>query len=252
MTCGTIEWWRAPDIAGLLERHGQAEHLAVQADFLVQVQRNGRAEFSIPAASKKRNGETGYADIVSIATGEIWEIKPEKLEDQAVKESAWYAEKAVASCGPQWRPGTLYAPSNFYKNAPGVVWRTEGNGNKAELFAKQGRPGAVLYHWEVNGKRDSSLEAAFGWALRGGIVADYFASTQTLQPLPGSRAPNNLPPGRFKPPVLDPGACIPELGGFVPALVRSMRTRCAPVIFDNAAIAVLLEEPVFNALVGPR
>src|SRR5262245_1414468 len=103
MTCGTIAWWREPDFVGLLERHGQVEHLIVQFDFLTQVERNGRAEYSIPSASKTRNGQTGYADIVAIATGEIWEIKPRGREDQAFREAEWYVKKAKASCGPQWR-----------------------------------------------------------------------------------------------------------------------------------------------------
>ena len=36
MSCGDISWWRSPDLVGLLERHGQAEHLVVQVDFLIQ------------------------------------------------------------------------------------------------------------------------------------------------------------------------------------------------------------------------
>lgn len=258
MTCGDISWWRAPDLLGLLERHGQVEHLVVQFDFLVQVQRDGRAEFSIPGASKSSipipgaskssiPGATGYADIVSVVTGEIWEIKPEKLEDKAVSEAAWYVQNAKKSCGPQWHAGTSFTTSNRY-GTPGVVYRIEGGGNKAELFAKQGRDGAVLYYWEINGKRQPALEASFGWALRQAVVRDYFATGQTLQPLPGSKAPDNFPPGKFKPPVLMPGACIPELDKFLKPLLRVIRTTCAPTIFENGAVAILLEASVYNAM----
>src|SRR5450755_435878 len=108
MACGDISRWRAPDFVGLLQRHGQVEHLVVQFDFLVQPQRDGRAEYSLPGASKTQNGQTGFADIVSIATGEIWEIKSEKLEDNAVKEAVWYVDKAKLACSPNWRAGTSF------------------------------------------------------------------------------------------------------------------------------------------------
>jgi hypothetical protein len=246
-TCGDIAWWRAPDMIGLLERHGQVEHLVVQFDFLAQAQRDGRAEFSIPGASKKRDGKTGYADIVSIATQEIWEIKPDNLEEKAVEEATWYVQNAKKSCGPQWRAGTSFTTSNFY-NKPGVVYRIEGGGNKAELFAKQGRCGSVLYYWEINGKRNPALQAQFAWALRQAVVQAYFATGQTLQPLPGSKAPDNFPPGKFKPPVLMPGACIPELDKFLKPLLQSIRTTCAPTLFENGAVAILLEASVYNAM----
>lgn len=34
--------------------------------------------------------------------------------------------------------------------------------------------------------------------------------------------------------------------------MKSIRTLCAPVIFENGAVAVLVEPGVYNALVGPR
>ncbi|GAF45489.1 hypothetical protein [Rhodococcus wratislaviensis] len=250
MTCGKIDWWREPDLTGLLERHGQVEHLVVQFDFLAQAKFNGRAEFSIPGASKKFNGETGYADIVSITTGEIWEIKPRKLEDKAVKEATWYVENAKARCDPRWHAGESFTTKNIAR--PGLVYEIKGNGNKAELFAVQGQPGAVLYYWLINGKPDSVLERSFAWALRLAIVGAYFATSQTLQPLPGSKAPDNLPPGKFKPPVLQPGSCIPELNKFLKLILKSIRTTCAPTIFENGAVAILLEPGIYNRLVGPR
>jgi len=251
MSCGDIAWWRAPDLVGLLERHGQVEHLVVQFDFITQVQRIGRAEYSIPGASKKKDRTTGFADIISMATSEIWEIKPDNLESKAVDEANWYVLNAIKSCGPNWRNGTSYTAANRY-GKQGVVYRKEGGGNKAELFAKQGQPGAILYYWEINGKRDPAQQLAFGWALRQAVVSDYFAVSGTLQPLEGAKAPNNLPPGKFKPPVLKPNGCIPELGKFVDMLQRAIRTTCQPVIFDNAAVAIMVEEAAYNAMVGPR
>jgi hypothetical protein len=247
MACGDISWWRAPDFVGLLQRHGQVEHLVVQFDFLVQPQRDGRAEYSLPGASKTQNGQTGFADIVSIATGEIWEIKSEKLEDNAVKEAVWYVDKAKLACSPNWRAGTSFTT----KDGTGIVYRLEGNGNKAELVARQGRAGAVIYFWRINGRKQPSLEPFFAWALRQQIVSDYFSTGQTLQPIPGSKAPNDFPPGKFKPPRLLPGGCIPQLNKFLPTLTKSVQTTCAQTVFENGAVAILLEASVFNAIVGP-
>jgi hypothetical protein len=225
----------------------------VQFDFITQVQRLGRAEYSIPGASKKKDGSTGYADVLSMVSNEIWEIKPDDKinEGKAVAEAEWYVANALKSCGPNWRIGTSYTAANRWGKT-GVVFRIEGNGRKAELFAKQGQPGAILYYWEIDGKRDRAQESAIGWALRQMIVNDYFAVGGPPQALEGAKAPNNLPPGRFKPPVLKPSGCIPELGKFVDKLQHAIQTTCQPVIFDNAAVAILVEEAVYNAMVGPR
>ncbi|WP_367026754.1 hypothetical protein ABZN20_03495 [Methylococcus sp. ANG] len=221
----------------------------VQFDFLVQVQRDARAEFAIPGSSKSTSGQTGFADIVSIATGEIWEIKPERLEDNAVKEASRYAKFAKVACGSQWRPGTSYSTTNLFGGG-GVVYRLEGNGNKAELIAYQGRPGAVLYKWRINGSEVSSLIPYFAWALRQQIVKDYFAVGQP-QPLPGAKPPNNLPPPKYKPPVLTPDGCIPQLGPLLPEFIRSIRSICAQTVLDGSSVAILLNSAVFNAIFGP-
>jgi hypothetical protein len=250
MNCGKVAWWREPDIVGLLEYHGVAEHLVIQLDFIAQVQRLGRSEYSIPGASKTRNGETGYADLVSIASGEIWEIKPRHLEHIAFEEAAYYVKHARRSCGPQWRPGFSYAPSNTFGGG-GVVYRLEGQGNKAELIAEQGKKGTIRYYWRINGDELSKLVPYFAWAIRQEIVRDYYTAGQPPQPLPGSKAPDNFPPGKFKPPVLTPDACIPQLAKFVPTLMKSILTTCQQTVLENSSIGVLLEARIFNALVGP-
>jgi hypothetical protein len=247
MNCGDMSWWREPDFKGLMERHGQAEHLVIQIDFLVQVARDARAEYSIPRASKSASGNTGYADIVSIASKELWEIKPKSLQDQAFKEASWYAKLASASCGPQWHAGKSYTASNAFGGG-GVVYRIEGNGNKAELIAQQGRDGVVLYFWRVNGQEVTSLAPYFAWAIRQQIITDFFPSGP--KPLPGAKSPDNLPPVKFKPPVLRPDTCIPQLRNLVPTLMKSIQTTCAQTIPDNGAVAILIEANVLNALVG--
>ena len=121
----------------------------------------------------------------------------------------------------------------------------------AEGIPQQGRPGVVFCYWRINGSEVPSLVPYFAWALRQQVVSDYFSAGQPPQPLPGSKAPNNFPPGKFKPPVLTPGECIPQLGDFIPVLIKSMWTTCAQTVLENSAVAVLLEVRVLNALVGP-
>jgi hypothetical protein len=255
MNCGEVEWWREPDLKGLLFRHGQIEHLAVQLDFSVQVWRDPRAEYSIPGASKNLSGNTGYADIVSIETGEIWEIKPKYPEpdgeEQALKEAAWYVKNAKVSCGLRWHVGNSFTTSGLFGGG-GVVYQVEGNGNKAQLIAQQGRPGTVLYFWRYNGKevKLSELSSQFSYFLKKEMITDYFTAGQPPKPLDGSKPPNNFPPGKFKPPVLWPDGCIPQLGKSIPGLIKSIHTTCAQTVLENSAVAILLEINVINALVG--
>ena len=170
MSCGDIFWWRTPNPDNILQRHGAAEHLVIQFDFLSQAIRNGRAEYSIPEASKKTGG-TGFADIVSLASGEIWEIKPEHLVKDAVDEAQWYVSKAKKSCPPpkpaqKWVAGESFTTSGRY-GVPGLVLRLSGGSMMAELYAKQGPPGAVLYKWYIDGKEATKEQASeYGRFLR--------------------------------------------------------------------------------------
>jgi hypothetical protein len=248
MACGDIAWWRAPDPAALLERHGTVEHLLVQVDLVFQLHRDPRAEFSIPGASKTSSGSTGFADIVSIATNEIWEIKPEHLEETAAKEAQRYARFAKGVCGPGWRPGTSYTTTTYFGGG-GVVFRIQGAGNKAELIAEQRKPGAVVYYWKINGKKVGALTGNFVWAVRQQVVTDYLGPQP--QPLTGAKPPNNLPPPKFKPPVLVPDGCIPQLGKLIKALNNSIRTTCAQTVLENSAVQVLIDVAYFNAIAGP-
>jgi hypothetical protein len=250
MPCGDIAWWRDPDILGLLERHGQAEHLAIQVDFVFQVWRDPRAEFSIPGASKSASGSTGYADIVAIETREIWEIKPKHLEPKAFDEARRYVVYAQANCGLSWVAGSSYTASSRLGGG-GVVYRVEGGGHRAELIAEQGRPGVVTYVWRIDGKEVQLRDAPrFSWAIRAQVVKDFFTAGQPPQPLPGAKAPDNLPPVKFKPPVLRPDGCIPQLTKYIPKLLKSILTTCQQTVVDNSTVAILLEERMVDALVG--
>jgi len=250
MSCGDTNWWREPDLVGLLQRHGQAEHLVVQCDFATQVWRDPRMEYSIPGASKSRTGSSGFADIVSVETREIWEIKPRHLEDQASREADWYVKWAKVGCHPAWVPGTTFTTSNLYGGG-GVVYRLEGNGNKAELIARQGRPGTVLYFWRINGQELPSLVPYFAWCIRDQIVKDYFPDGLQPQALPGSKPGDNFPPVKFKPPVPSPDACIPVFIPFLVGLYKQIRTTCAQTMVENSSVAILVQASIVDALVGP-
>jgi hypothetical protein len=247
--CGDMTWWRgAPDFVGLLERHGQAEHLVVQFDFLVQPIRLACAEFSIPGASKTRNGATGYADIVSLATQEIWEIKPYNLEEKAVKEAAWYVTNAKLACGPQWRPGQSYTT----KDNNGIVFIVQGSGNRAELHAWQGPPGAVLYQWKINGSKVQLPNAFYGRAIREDIIKKYFFTP--IQRLPNARPePNDLPPIKWKPPVwarsLFDQLAVPGADRLAALIIKAVSSMHRQVP-EGGAIAVTLEPEVVDFIVG--
>jgi hypothetical protein len=250
VACGDIDWWRggAPDFVGLLERHGQAEHLVVQFDFLVQPTRLARAEFSIPGASKTRNGATGYADIVSVATQDIWEVKPYNLEGKAVEEAAWYATNAKIACGPQWKPGQTYTT----KDNNGIVFVVEGGGNRAELHAWQGPPGAVLYQWEINGKKVELPNAFYGRAIREDIIKKYFYAP--IQRLPNARPePNDLPPIKWKPPVYARGLfdqlALPGADRLAALIIKAVRSMYQQVP-EGGAIAVALEPEIVDFIIG--
>jgi hypothetical protein len=246
-SCGDIAFWRKPDIQGMLERYGQAEHLAVQFDFLCQADRDGRAEFSIPESSASGSGNTGYADIVSVATREIWEIKPENDEKGALKKATRYVEKANVACGGNWKLGTSY--TTLRKGV--VVYEIPGIGIKAELCAEQRGPGVVVYYWRKNGEKLAVRDPFFAMGTRMDIVDKYFPSPQSVKPLPGKQPPDNLPPIKWKPPILVPGSLMPELAKFAETLMSSILTTCCQRIVDGGKVAILLDPNVYKTL-APR
>jgi hypothetical protein len=256
MACGDIASWRAltDDVESLVDRHGSIEHFLVQRDFvLLQPQRVGIAEFSIPGASwkGKRSGNTGFADIVSFASSEIWEIKPKSGGDKpAVDKATHYVNHAKTKCSTEWKLGKSYSTSA----GDGVVWRYTEGGITAQLIAEQGQPGAVLYYWKINGN-EKQLDVFYRLAIYKIIVDAYFLRPQ---PLPGAAsAPNDLPPGKWKPPVLRPDSVTPAFirianaSRFGPAIMHMVQTSYNPRILDGSAVAVALDLEIYNLIVGP-
>jgi hypothetical protein len=258
--CGGVHWWRQPDYAGLLLRHGQVEHLIIQFDFLVQVERDARAEYSIPGASKSVMSpsnsairQPGYADIVSLATREIWEIKPQHLIDQAFDEAGYYVAKAIASCGAGWRKGNSYHTSVWANETygPDVVYMTQGSGQKWELIAKQGRFGTVGYRWSRNGRPVDALPKDIAWYVRDAVVSDYFTGTGKPSALVGAPSANDIPPVKFKTPVLASSDLLPALEKYRISINRAIWTTCAQTIPDGSTVAMLLDRRFVDALLGP-
>lgn len=246
-SCGAIPWWRAPDFESLQNRYGQAEHLIVQFDFMTQAFRQPRAEFMIPNASKSGSLHPGYADVVSLATSEIWEIKPEGLEEFAAREAANYVAKALVSCGPGWKLGVTYIPTD----KTGRVWYIDQGGLKAELFAQNTTPGVIVYWWKLGGKKVKLTEVTglVRYSLRAQVIHDYFGS-QVL-PIPKlPPAPNDLPPIKWKSLIL--GDFLPELMPLRAAFIRAITSTAFARIPASTGIVVLLERDVVDAIVGAR
>ncbi len=287
-TCGQIAWWRAPDLVALRERHGTIEHLVIQIEFMGQLARNPRAEFSIPGASKSTAGATGFADVIALATREIWEIKPKHLAAQASAEAAKYVGFAGGSCPPAWKSGTGYFPvrqwvfkfdgksplpaisfNNIGPKDPILV--VEGPDLKAELVSEQGGPGAITYVWKIKGKEERSVPARIAWALRAVIVDVIFGLTVSPVPqanappvpvaLPGGAPapfdkppvpPDDLPPIQWRPLVYNAGDLLPEMLKALPSLQRTLQERCGLFQFPGTSVLLVLEEAAFNKMIGPR
>lgn len=253
MSCGTQKWWgwkgdEYLDYIALLSRYGNAEHLVVQFDFLVQPTRLGRAEFSIPGAGKSGTGRTGFADIVSVASQEIWEIKPHNLEVKAYEDANGYVTHAKLSCGPQWKAGNSYTT----KDNNGIVFKYKGNGISAELHAWQGLPGAVLYQWEINGERVRTPEISFIMKFRKDIIEKYFG--RPIKRLANAKPePFDLPPIIWRPPVWAQGLfnqlAIPGADRLATLIIKAVSSKYLQVP-EGGAIAVVLEPGVVDFIVG--
>ncbi|OCJ12967.1 hypothetical protein A6U87_06610 [Rhizobium sp. AC44/96] len=259
-SCGTIAWWRGLDLNALRTRYGAIEHLLVQMDFMAQVARLPRAEFSIPGASKTIPGGIGFADVVALATQEIWEIKSDSYMPmgQAGAEAKFYAKMAQVGCGsPTWRAGQGYTTFD----GTGVVWRASANNNTAELHAVEKEPGSIYYYWKINGQEGYEVYRQFGWGLRGHLVDTLFlgVAEDLLYPdkpkgayaysIPDLRVLRH-PPLKWTSPTFQGGALIAALQSVATHLLNVLRTECARQILEGSAVGVYLESGAFAALTG--
>lgn len=239
---------------------GVMEHLCVQADFLTQVARLPHAEYSIPRAGKNP-AEAGYADIVAVATREIWEIKPERRLKEAEAEAKHYVEKANAACGLSWKAGETYRAAGRC-GSPNVVFETSGGPLVAELHAWQPQrdasvvrrastlprtlvvPGAVLYKWRVRGRKKEELSPYELRAARLIVAEQYFPGRSVI-------VKANDPDG----PPIDIEIRHPRIAAghsaFAPLADRLLATAASsvPRFVAGGAYEVSVERSVFDGVV---
>jgi len=97
------------------DRRSDPEHEAIQAHYKSKIDSTGAREYAIPGGAL--SGNIGYADIVSLGTGAIYEIKkysPPAIE-QGANQAKGYLAGALLSCGvpPPWHLGTSYPDSDI-------------------------------------------------------------------------------------------------------------------------------------------
>jgi len=129
---------------GNTDERGNLAHETIQADL-----RNSgaNAEFGVPGASKKNNGNIGFVDFEQ--NGSFYEIKPDAGVGTAKAEAQWYVNRAAAA-GRNYVRGGAYEDKN-YRLINGVDVPFKGLPHQAYLFlVTTGHgDGAVTYRWRV-------------------------------------------------------------------------------------------------------
>jgi hypothetical protein len=131
---------------GNLNWQGVLEHNLIQLDYLA-TNPMGRREYQIPFAGTPGSLRPGYADLVNLAIGGIWEIKPAGTQQQAAAELEVtnYVQKANTYCnspiipgGPPrvWTKGLGYGPHYFPSKYPDKY-----------LSAYEASPGVIAYEY---------------------------------------------------------------------------------------------------------
>lgn len=97
--------------SGSISMNGTVEHWMIELDYTTIINPFAVGEYFIPNAGA--NGGPGYADIVNVYTGEIFEIKPETQLQNGITELNRYIQKATKYCPNtpgtgSWIPGFLY------------------------------------------------------------------------------------------------------------------------------------------------
>jgi len=113
-----------------LQTQATVAHLMIQEAY-IRSQPLGVAEYSIPGSSSTGSGRRGYADLVNLGTGEIFEIKPPTEFLTGAAEVNVYVEKATANCPPlsastTWKQGITFTPMDLpYPLDPTMVLHAE-------------------------------------------------------------------------------------------------------------------------------
>ena len=287
--CGSFTVWRDPvgNIVHLLRRHGNIEHLIVEIDFLGQLWRLPRGEYTIPGASMT-SGSTrdGYADVCSLLYRQIWEIKPKinkgkDGEAEAVIDATHYVNHANQKCGSGWTLGVRYTTRGLFSRKD-CVWRFEYNGEEYFLIALQRAPGAICYHWEDSKGRELA-KSEVNEAFRAKMFESIFGSaapqieprtnkprkvkkpTKVTKPVKTPQLEEQtarvgltfeeLPAEAYIPPFMGVPVlqqCVDILRNYAPAIQQFMQSVAVTTLFDGDRVAVLLDDSAYQRLLLER
>lgn len=157
-------------------RRAGPEHEAIQYDFILTKDPTAVREFAIPGGSQM--GNTGYADLVSLGTYGIYEIKTYAGRAAGAIQVSGYLTAAQNNCDPAkpWHLGMAY---------PGAILPLAGD---RELVARQyGQPGLILYYIrkkerkrKINWQQVAEVVLALGLSLA--LVPVILAALVDLEP----------------------------------------------------------------------
>ena len=107
--------------------NGVLEHWLIQLDYIAKHPIDGDREYAIPQGSL--TGGRGYADLVNMASKEIFEIKPPALLNNGIQEVGNYVIAANQNCPTvpmgQWHQGTNYTGAELpYKDPTKILVAT--------------------------------------------------------------------------------------------------------------------------------
>lgn len=136
------------------DRRAGPEHELIQNYYKSMVDPTGVREYAIPGGSSAQSGYVGYADLVSLGTHAIYEIKPYSLMGIAAGAAQvnGYLQAARQRCDPDapWHPGIAFPDTIIPFGS-------------LELVAKQyGQPGLILYYTRQQQRRRVPREE-IGW-----------------------------------------------------------------------------------------
>lgn len=142
--------------SGNIAFQGNKEHWIIQLDYISTYPADGEREFAIPNASLADPSKRGYADIVNLSNGNMFEIKPNNQPGTQAgqTEVANYIAKAnvhytnTLPTGVVWNTGTAY--NNTMSNGLGLnvpKYFPMNNGQGQYLEATLAAPGVIGYQY---------------------------------------------------------------------------------------------------------
>lgn len=153
-------------------------HEAVQAHYTSMIDPTGVREYAIPGSSE--SGGIGYADIASLGTGAVYEIKPYVEIADGLVQVARYVTAARVACNQAipWHPGVTYPDT--------VIPLADGR----QLVAKQyNNPGVIAYYIRQRARqpvpvptREKVIEVLMALGLSLALVAVVIAALADPEP----------------------------------------------------------------------